>query len=222
MASKTDEIIYLNNEEFIMMVSVAGKNKWFGIYEHNNDINLKKEDLYRIAISLYQKELVEVIDNKIFFIQPYSELVKAIPSMNKCLVLSKAKVNGSMILLYVPEKRFDFYLAVFKSENDLNKVGLQIINKEDLARWLKDEDVFPFSVIDYTDKVAPETVIDDIRLYSEITFYDNPSGIQNDTIKIFDMGLYGIVQIMSSEKEIKTCTYCDDDSIKLIMDKISN
>ncbi len=198
------EKTYLSFDEFCLILSVAGIKEWYGIKDKMRYDLKKREDINRIIVQLYEKEMIEVIDGKIKFISPYDALIASLKKLNRIIIINK---NGSLnykTYIYGSNAEVDKFLIFKQSENDLNNYCVNIVSKDDLYKYLHEEKLVPF-LVNMLDSPDDSESIDKVSkrslkkyLYSTMEIYDNPSGRLIETVKIFD---YGVNCFMERKKD---------------------
>lgn len=191
------EILILKDDEFLLMLAASGIEQWYGIdlNETNREPETEREFNYNLA-SLYRKQIIEWSDEKAHIAEPYRSMFKVLKAAKACIIARKPGRQGFAEGGYFCG---DDAIIVGRRTGTDDEIELSAMPVAEWIGDLADREFFPETAGVPEDETVSEPQYEAI---SEFELHDIPEGDLMETMKIYEHGLYGIIQL-SSESMVR-------------------
>lgn len=114
---------FMQIEELKFILAGLGVSSFFGVSVHKEQIP-KKEELNRILISLYQKDIIDWEDEKIAVKQPFADIFYVLSNCKKCVVVRGESGQGNTHCCYFWDNQV---VVIEKSQREENSICITIL-----------------------------------------------------------------------------------------------
>lgn len=188
------ELLILKDDEFLLMLAASGIENWYGLDLNETNCEPETEIEFNINLaSLYQKNIIDWVDEKAHIAEPYRLMFRVLRDAKACIIARKPGENGYTESCYF---QGDDVVTVSRRMAAANEIELSAMT---VAEWTEDlahNDFFPETAGIPEDEMVPDPQYEAI---SEFELHDIPKGNLMETMKIYEYGLYGILQLSSGE-----------------------
>lgn len=125
---------YMKIEEVNLLLAGLNITSFFGIAV-NHDVIPKKENVNRILISLYQKDIIDWEQEQIVVKQPYSDILYVLSKSRKCVVLQGESEEHSSRCCYFHE---DKIVVAEKSQREEDMLCMALLSWNDWIAYIEE------------------------------------------------------------------------------------
>lgn len=117
------ETHFMQIEELKFLLAGLGVSSFWGLSVHEEQVP-KKEELNRILISLYQKDIIDWEDEKIAVKQPFADIFYVLSNCKKCVVIRGESGQGNIRCSYF----WDNHVVIIqKSQREENSICITFL-----------------------------------------------------------------------------------------------
>ena len=197
------EITIFKEEEFILMLAAAGIEDWYGVdFEHAESEPESDRAFNASLVSLYMKNIVEWGDEKAHITDAYKPIFRTIRDAKVCIRIETAGVDRSAKGCYSDGTNV---VTVERRQSSTDEIEVSIKLPVDWLDEVMESGLLP-ETVGVPDKESDLKT--NMVLLSKFELRNNPGGELLRSMKVYEKGLYGFVELTTAGGEDSITENC--------------
>ncbi len=192
------EITILKNDEFRMLLAAAGIDEWYGIDLDEAGQSLGDERSFNeILAALYQKHIISWGEEKAHIDDRYRPLMRVLKDASVCVTAVTVFRPG-----YIKGSYFSRGNAVVIERRTASSDELEI-SMLPFSEWADELEAEGYCPQTLSPEEDDDTADSGEELISEFELRSLPGGVLKQTIRLYECGLYGMIEMDDGSGKIR-------------------
>ena len=208
MSTGDYETVYLNDDEFRLLLSVSGVKNWYG---YALDLKVREveaeKQLYGILAELYQKGAVDWIGQKASMTGVYKDIFQVLKNSRYC-ILAVHPDSEDHSEIYYPYK--GMAVCIRRSLHDARRLRITCMGADDFIASLEEEGLLPVRIAEsaqlpsavakyhrFSDEIKAESYFEDDQVCCVFDIHRTHDGRLVERQIVRDAGQFGMVDIQN-------------------------